>query len=253
LIAVNWEQISVQQAVMSPQPLPLDCRDLPAYSAADAARYLGIPIGTLQSWLRGRSYPTSLGPKRFEPLIERPNPAFSQMSFTNLVEAHMLRVIRQVHTVRLDKVRTALDYFEQQFQVRHPLANIQFQTDGVDLFVESIGRLINASRSGQLAMREMLQHLLKQVEYEQGMATKLYLLSSGRTDQSQANVEKTLVIDPRISYGRPLLVGTGIPADVLVSRYKAGESIDDIAEDYSCDRLQVEDAIRCELLLQVAA
>jgi uncharacterized protein (DUF433 family) len=238
-----------------PQPLiQLDPRNIPAYPVVDAARYLAIPSGTLQSWLRGRTYQTTQGAKHFNPLIQRPNTQLTQLSFTNLVEAHVLRVIRQVHEIRLDKVRIALDYIDQQLQIPHPLANIQFQTDGVDLFTESVGRLINASQAGQLAMRETLQHLLQRVEWdENGIATKLYPLTSGLKTQPAENLPKNLVIDPRIAYGRPTLVGTGIPINILATRYKAGESIDDLAADYTCDRLQIEDAIRCELTFQDVA
>lgn len=216
----------------------------------DAARYLNIPSGTLQSWLRGRTYPTQEGHRYYEPLIHRPSTSLPQLSFTNLIEAPVLRVIRKVHNVRLDKVRTALDYLDQQFQIPHPLAQIQFQTDGVSLFVESVGRLVNVSQARQLAMQETLQHLLQRVEWdEQGIAAKLYPLTSGLKE----NGPKQLIIDPRIAFGRPTLVGTGIPTKNLADRYKAGESIADLALDYNCDRLQIEEAIRCELSLQDAA
>jgi uncharacterized protein (DUF433 family) len=238
-----------------PQPLiQLDTRNIPAYPIVEAARYLAIPSGTLQSWLRGRTYQTNQGQKSFDPLIQRPNTQLTQLSFTNLVEAHVLRVIRQVHEIRLDKVRTALDYLDQQLQIPHPLANIQFQTDGVDLFTESVGRLINVSQAGQLAMRETLQHLLQRIEWDKnGIAAKLYPLTSGLKTQPAENLPKNLVIDPHIAYGRPTLVGTGIPINILTTRYKAGESIDDLAADYTCDRLQIEDAIRCELTFQNVA
>ncbi|WP_445925063.1 hypothetical protein [Leptodesmis sp.] len=40
-----------------------------------------------------------------------------------------------------------------------------FQTDEVDLFVDEMNRLVNVSRSGQLAMRETLKYLLTRVEW----------------------------------------------------------------------------------------
>jgi len=64
----------------------------PIYPVVDAARYLRIPSGTLQAWLRGRTYQTKDGQQFSKPLIQRPSPDFSQLSFTNLVEAHVLRV-----------------------------------------------------------------------------------------------------------------------------------------------------------------
>ncbi|MBW4521978.1 MAG: DUF433 domain-containing protein [Scytolyngbya sp. HA4215-MV1] len=228
----------------------LDTRNLPTYPIADAARYLSIPIGTLRSWLHGRYYPVEEGKRYFEPLIQRPNTTTSQLSFTNLVEAHVLRVIRQVHGVRLDKVRTALDYIDQRFNIPHPLARIEFQTDGINLFIESVGRLINVSEHGQLAMQAVLEHLLERIEWdENGIAARLFPV----TRMKDQDAPKVLVIDPSISFGRPVLIGTGIPTAILAERYKAGESIDTLAHDYGCDRLQIEEAIRCELSLQQVA
>ncbi|MDK2408547.1 DUF433 domain-containing protein [Aphanizomenon sp. PH219] len=53
--------------------------------------------------------------------------------------------------------------------------------------------------------------------------------------------------DPRIAFGRLVIAETGIPTIVLAQRLKAGESIQDLACDYNCDRLKIEEAIRCEL------
>jgi uncharacterized protein (DUF433 family) len=235
---------------MTLAPEIFDPSDLPTYSIRDAARYLTIPAGTLRSWLHGRYYPVEGGKRYFEPLIQRPNPSVPQLSFINLVEAHVLRVIRRDYQIRLDKVRIALDYLEREFNLPHPIARAKFNTDGVDLFVESVGRLINASKDGQLVMQQTLQHLLQRVEWdENGIAKKLFLLTRRQTQ----NNPKVLVIDPRLSFGRPVLVGTGTPTSVMAERYKAGESIDDLAEDYGCDRLQIEEAIRCELFLQQSA
>jgi uncharacterized protein (DUF433 family) len=229
---------------------PLDTRHVPAYPIADTAHYLAIPVGTLRSWLHGRYYPTAEGQRYSQPLIERPNPSLTQLSFTNLVEAHVLRVIRQDHQIRLDKIRTALDYVARGLGVPHPLAQVQFQTDGVDLFVESLGRLINVSRDGQLAMQKTLQHLLKRIEWdEDGIAARLFPITRSNT----AEAPKILVIDPQVAFGRPILVGTGIPTKILAERYKAGDSIDALAQDYGCTHLQVEEAIRCEMALSSAA
>jgi uncharacterized protein (DUF433 family) len=61
-----------------------------------------------------------------------------------------------------------------------------------------------------------------------------------------------VVIDPRISFGRPVLAGSGIPTAVIADRYKAGESVDELADDYGRKRLEIEEAIRCELAERAA-
>ncbi|MEM6598446.1 MAG: DUF433 domain-containing protein [Cyanobacteria bacterium P01_C01_bin.69] len=228
----------------------LDIRNVATYPVTEAARYLAIPTRTLRSWLHGRTYPTANGNKYFEPLLHLPDDSSPQLSFTNLVEAHVLRVIRQNHKVRLDKVRTALDYVEQKFGLLHPLARAQFQTDGVDLFVESVGPLINASRAGELAMQKTLQQLLQRIEWdEEGLAERLFpLIQLHRADEL-----RVLEIAPRISFGRPVVVNTGIPADMVIDRFWAGESLESLADDYDFSCQQLEEVLRFEIVLSEVA
>jgi len=231
-----------------------DIYNTPIYPVTDAAWYLHIPVGTLRFWLHGRSYSTQNRQQTCAPLIQRPDPNFPQLSFTNLVEAHVLRSIRQVHGIRLDKVRRALDYLDQQFGLPHPLARVEFQTDGVNLLVESVGRLVSVSEHGQLAMKAVLHHLLTRVEWnDQGIATRLFPLIRLATLDTIATVPRKIAIDPRIAFGRPIVVGTRIPTRTIADRYEAGESPDAIAADYGCDLAQVHDALRFELSLTHAA
>ncbi len=147
------------------------------------------------------------------------------------------------------KVREALSYLEAHFPAPHPLANQKFETDGVDLFLDKYGQLINLSQDGQLAMRDVLQVYLTRIERDAaGAPVKLYLFTRAR----QADEPKVVVIDPYVSFGRPVLVGTGIPTAVIAERYKAGESIEALAEDYERPPRDIEEAIRCELHLQAA-
>lgn len=222
----------------------VDPRKVPTYSIGDAARYLRIPAGTIRSWTVGRKYTTAEGSKRFKPLISVPSNQPTLLSFTNLVEVHVLRAIRKDHKVQLDKVRAALDFIDQQFQLPHPLAHESFRTDGVDLFIERYGSLINASKDGQLELKEALNYHLDRVEPDDtGLAIKLYPFTRSRED----NNPRIVVIDPRIAFGRLVIAETGIATRVLAERYQAGDSIDDLADDYNCERLAIEEAIRCEL------
>lgn len=218
-------------------------QNIPLYPVVNAAQYLQMPLSTLKSWLRGRDYDAKNGKQFSQPLIQRPNPALAQLSFTNLVEAHVLRVIRQKHNIRLDKIRTALDYLESELKVPHPLARSEFKTDGVDLFIEEIDHLVNVSRSGQLAMKEILRHLLTRIEWdEQGLATRLSPIIKF-ADQEIGNL---LYIDPRISFGKPTIAGTGIPTNVIANLYNAGDELEAIAEDYNCKIEEIYAAILFE-------
>jgi uncharacterized protein (DUF433 family) len=224
----------------------LDPRNIPTYSIGDAARYLRIPSSTIRSWTIGYSYPVKDGSNFFRPLIELgkgENKPYL-LSFTNLVEVHVLRAIRVGHKIQLNKVREALDLINKRFEVPHPLAQEDFRTNGVDLFIERYGELINASSGGRKELKEALFAHLERIEPDDsGLAIKLYPF----TRSDEIDNPRLVVIDPRIAFGRLTIAGTGIATNVLKERYKAGDSIEELADDYDCDRLSVEEAIRCEL------
>jgi uncharacterized protein (DUF433 family) len=223
-----------------------DPRDIPVYSIGDTARYLRIPQGTVRSWTVGRTYPVSVGTKRFKPVIPIPDGNPRLLSFTNLIEVHVLRAIRQYHQIELDKVRKALDYLEEEFRVSHPLAREKFKTDGIDLFIERYGQLIKASEEGQIALKDTLSEHLERIEPDDaGLAIKLYPF----TRSHESNNPRIVMIDPRVSFGRLVIADTGIPTRIVAERYKAGDSIDILAGDYNCDRLIIEEALRCEIPL----
>lgn len=228
-----------------------DPRDIPAYMLHEASRYTGVPFNTLRSWVSGRDYSTEGGKKRSKPLVVRPNNS-EGLSFTNLIEAHVLNAIRRNHRVPMPRVRKALDFLSKKFDSRHPLAEYDFETDGIDLFVESFGDFINVSQGGQLAMKEMLQAYLKRIDRdENGLAKQLFpftrIAMNGNFDDP-----KIVAINPRIAFGKPVIVGTGIPTSIIAERYKTGESISDIADDYGRQPIEIEEAIRCEFELKAA-
>jgi len=61
-----------------------------------------------------------------------------------------------------------------------------------------------------------------------------------------------VVIDPFLAFGKPVLVGTGVPTAVVFRRFDAGESIADLADDYGMHPAQAEEAIRYEVPTQQA-
>jgi uncharacterized protein (DUF433 family) len=221
-----------------------DPRELPAYSIAEAAHYLLIPPATLRSWMLGRKYPVKAGQHFFKPVLILPNPSRPQLSFINLVEAHVLDAIRRQHEIPLKKIRLAVNYLRKNLGSSHPLADQRMETDGRDLFIQKFGQLINISQEGQLAMKHLLEAHLERIERDvSGAVLRLYPFTRKR----ESFEPKFVVMDPLVSFGRPVLAGTGVPTAVIADRYKAGESVDQLANDYGRERPEIEEAIRCEL------
>ena len=231
-----------------------DPRALPNYRLPEAAHYLRVPESTLRMWMFGQAYPTTAGTKRSRPIIAIAAEDPPQLSFVNMVEAHVLSAIRYQHGVSLQAVRRAVEYLTKEFHSKHPLAEEQFQTDGVNLFVERLG-LLNVSAPGQFAMPEILRALLRRIDRDDhGLAVRLYPFSRRPLPSLPALNEspRVVVIDPRVAFGRPALVGTGVSTSTIAERFDAGESIEALAADYDRPRAEIEEAIRCELIRDAA-
>ena len=205
---------------MKRQPFETDLREVPAYSIGEAAEYLRIPKSTLRAWVLGQPYGKRAG--FFRPVIAIADRQDRKLSFINVVQAFVLAGIRREHNVPLPTVRKAVDYLRRTLKTSRPLAEEQFETDGVDLFVEKFGALIGASQEGQLQIREVIMQRLKRVVRDSaGVPEKIVLFPAA--DRARRG---RVVLDPRRSFGRPVLDGYGVRTAIVAERFQAGEKIE---------------------------
>lgn len=220
-----------------------DVREYPSYAISEAATYLRLPVSTLRAWTLGQRYRVSDQPKFFRPVIDIADRRQRHLSFINLVEAFVLAGIRRQHEIPLPKVRKAVDYLRRTFNTKRPLADEQFQTDGVDLFVEKMGALIGATQEGQVQMREVIRDRLQRVYRDpKGVPQKIVLFPARRDKNTSADI----VIDPRLSFGRPVLDQFGVRTAIVAERFDAGDDIDVLAREYDAPPEAIQNAIRCE-------
>ena len=68
-----------------------------------------------------------------------------------------------------------------------------------------------------------------------------------------ADEPRTIQMAPQISFGRPVLANTGIAVDVIAGRFRARDTVSDLAEEYGVPARLIEEAIRLEFPLLNAA
>ena len=225
-----------------------DPRDQPSYTLKEAALYVALPASTVRAWTMGQLYPTSKeGRKLAPPLLVPARKAPPVLSFWNLVEIYVLASIRREHAVSMPRVRKALSFVETRLNVRRPLISEQFFTDGVDLFVERYSKLMSASADGQLAVRDLLFGALKRIDRDpKGLATRVFPWIDSTSEP------RSVEIDPARAFGRLVVAGTGIPTESIAERFRAGDSIGDLAADFRLTQEQIESALRWEQRALVA-
>lgn len=208
--------------------------DEPAYGLPEAAAYIKVPATTLRYWLTGFSKrPAVVVPADLNPI---------RLSFLNLLECHALAGMRKIYNLGLPKVRAALRKVTESFPQPHPLVTEIFITDRKDLFVTRLGRVINVSRpSDQLSLDFYRMHL-ERVEVDRQGLFHFFPFVVGPSSAEPKSIE----INPRVGFGKPVLAGTGISTAIIASRFNARESVNSLAEEYGCSPQQIEEALRWE-------
>jgi len=220
----------------------IDPNELPRYSVAEAARYLRMPASTLKRW----AAPVE---KISQGLIHRPQRTDGRLSFSNLIEAHVLTALRKQYGVKMPQVRTSLEYAREKLGVDRVLLSKNLRVMKGNVFLEHLGKLINVSRGGQEAMPEILHAYLERIEWDRkGAPVRIFPL----TRDDYQNAPRLVTIDPVMAFGRPIVERKGITTSVIGERFRAGESMLELAEDYDLEAFEVEEAIRYEALARAA-
>jgi len=205
---------------------------LPAYRVADAARYANISGQTIRNW----QHSTDLN----RPAIGERDSGES-LNYLQLVEVAFVSAMRRAG-VKLPEIKNAREYLSVQLKSEFPFAEKSFMTDGKDIWMsldkivagESTQKLVKVNRGGQIAWAEIVATKFTEFEYEDNLAVRWHV----------AGPESPVLIDPRVSFGSPMV--KGISTWAIKGRWDAGESLPDIAEDFQLQSDQVAEALQFE-------
>lgn len=206
---------------------------LPAYTTVEAARFAQTMPNTVAYWYHGRGKRTgpALGGKR----------RYAPLSYLQLVEVAFVASFRQ-RGVPLQRVRKARDYVAKVFQAEFPFAQYEFKTEGLHILMDAASvepdfrDLIVADEAGQMAWERVVLERFDQFDYEEDLALRWH--PRGRTIP--------IIIDPRISFGAPILQRTGTPTWVIKGRFEAGETPEEIEADFGVPEEELRYALEFE-------
>ena len=220
--------------------------DAPSYHAGEVAHLLKLPYSTVLSWCFGQAYRSRQGAaKTFQPVIEPAEPALRLLSFSNLCELHVLAAITRHHRIPLQRVRSALTRVRKEMRSPRPLLAQDFRTNGLHLFLEHAGQLVNVSGGGQAAFRGEFERALDRIERAAGGAPVRLFPFSRKPDRASKQPQ-VIAIDPRIAFGRPIVAKARVRTDVIFDRFGAGDSPTEMAGDYGVGEEEILEALRYE-------
>ena len=208
-----------------------------AYSVSEAAELTKVKPATITNWFRS-------GPDGRPALLfaERGRAAGEpvRLSFLELVELAVAGEFRR-REITLRQIRNARDFLLAHFDGGHPFAVEDVRTIS--------GRVIHAGGSRAMTVAaaidagdDLIQALFEGFEayarerfdYERGWAIRFF--PAGRDEE--------LNVDPRYRGGQLTVSGRGVTARTIAGRFKGGESVEYLAEDYDITPAAVESSIR---------
>lgn len=211
------------------------------YTLPDAARILGLSLPKLRRWFKDseagvvEDAPARYGMTAFG--IEGEGRE-KHMNFLSLIELYTVMRLRELK-VSFSTIRKAREDLAARLGVEHPFAAQSLFVDGAKLLTENDNLQYELGTNGQIAIRKVLEPFLKRVDFEEtsrNLAERFY--PQGR--------EHHVVVDPRRSFGRPILSGTSITTEALASLYRGGESMEAIEQQFDLSKAEVRDALTFE-------
>lgn len=211
-------------------------RTQPMYSFSEAAHLAHVSPSTVKNWLFGYTAKE----RQVLPLFKVPQEQNTRCSFLQLIEIVVAAQFRKAEHAKFQTVRRAYENARTEWGLEYPFAHLELKALG--------GHIIRVLRQGdkfesslqavdqpsQWTLPDLVQETIDQLDYEYELAARWYPVGK----------DIPIVIDPRISAGLPVIQGRGVTIQVVHKRFKAGQRIGFIAQDFELDNGVVEEAVR---------
>ena len=213
------------------------------YSIPAAARLIGEKPGRLRRWAfgyerNGRWYDPAINADLDELGGEQ------VLTFLDLVELLFIHGLRQSGQ-SFSRIHEAHRVLSILLETEHPFALKRGFSDPAGIYAllerEDQGDLlVELKGAGQIAMWPALHRYLRQLEFNlDDVAERWY--PAGRASP--------IVVDPRISFGAPVIEGTRIETAMIADLYQGEDSIEEIAWLYDLEPVQINAAVEFEASL----
>jgi uncharacterized protein (DUF433 family)/DNA-binding transcriptional MerR regulator len=209
------------------------------YTVKEAYLLTGIKASSIRRWLYGYE---STSKNTIEPLWhpQLESNELEGLGFHDLLEIRFVDAFRK-HGVSLQAIRLASHRAKELFESPYPFTCEHFRTDGHSIFAkvyEETGeeKLVELAKK-QYVLREIIApSLYVGIEFKHDLAAKWY--PNPR--------KKSVVLNPMISFGKPIVEDFGVPTSTLYESYCVENDKRFVAKIFDVSVKAVSDAIEFE-------
>jgi uncharacterized protein (DUF433 family) len=206
------------------------------YSFGEAARLTGLRGSRVREWFRGRA------DKSFRKVFRgdyQPIDGDFAISFLDLIDVFVAGRLRE-HGVTLQTLRRVITRMAEDFKTTHPFSRQELLSDGKMVFLrnlDSIGQNeLTEVLTRQKVFPNILLPFLQRIDYDE-----VTILAR------RWRIANMVVIDPGLSFGKPVVETVAIPTKILAASYYANcKNADRVADWYGIHPSHVLAAVRFE-------
>ncbi len=213
------------------------------YTIAEASRLTGISRPRIRRWIRGYEFRVKHGRHRSPAVWKsqlQPIDHAIALGFLDLLEIRAVdafinagvswKTLRQVH----DEARNWIGH-------SHPFCTNRFATDGHTIFLELREKnhevMLWDMKDVQRVFDRIIRPFIKNVEFDRGKIPRRWW-PRGKSRQ--------VALDPRRSFGQPIIFHEGIPTQILARSARANGSIEEVARWFEIKSASVREAVDFE-------
>jgi uncharacterized protein (DUF433 family) len=165
------------------------------------------------------------------------------LGFRDLIEARIVRELRPLG-IGLPTVRECLARAADVVADSHPFSTRRFKTDGRRIFLEVTDNLRSTEKDPALIDLKSRQRVFQPIvaptfvdlAYDAEVASQWWLLPN----------KKTIVLDPKRSFGQPIIAENGLSTERVAQAVKAEGSVETVSRLFEVKPALVRDALRFE-------
>lgn len=213
------------------------------YTVSEASRLAGVSQRRIRRWLRGYEFRVKHGrhrsPAVWNSQLDPINHSMA-LGFLDLLEIRCIdafisagigwKTLRQVH----DRARELVGH-------SHPFCTNRFATDGQTIFMEFQEKNKEITlwdmRDVQRVFDRIIRPFLKDIEFDNAKVPFRWW-PRGKNHQ--------VALDPRRSFGQPIIFREGIPTQVLARSVRANDSVEEVARWFEINSKSVREAVDFE-------
>jgi uncharacterized protein (DUF433 family) len=230
---------------------PRDARfSEPLYTAAEAARFLGVRPSTLSTWAKGYvRRPATRPAVHGAPIITSVQAPrnYPTIPFVGLAEGMVIAAFRSAG-VSFQHIRQAVSVLEAEIGLEYALASRRLYTTGAVILYDYAAEQDDAELAGltevisrQRVFSRVVEDYLSRIEYDSDDWASVLA--------SPVTPRPIVIVDPQRGFGRPMFVRGAAPVESVVGRIKAGEPIAHVAKDFGVPADDVKDYMRAAVAL----